>query len=138
MAARAVFDAVPPSFDAAEVSIVLTDAEQSRVLNRQYRGVDKPTNVLAFAVMDGSPQVTAYFGGNDAVPMPLGDVVLACETCCEEAAAEGKTIVDHLCHLVVHGMLHLLGYDHQTRVDAETMERLEISVLAALGVPDPY
>jgi len=135
---RTVLDTVAAPFGAAEVSIVLADAEQSRILNRDYRGMDKPTNVLAFAVLDGPLAMTALARDQLAIPMPLGDIILAYEPCSEEAVAEGKTFVDHLCHLVVHGMLHLLGYDHQTRADAETMERLEISVLAAIDVPNPY
>ncbi len=135
---RTVFDAVKPPLGAAEVSIVLADAERSRILNRDYRGMDKPTNVLAFAVLDAPAEMAALARNQDAMPVPLGDVILAYEPCSEESAAQGKTFVDHLCHLVVHGMLHLLGYDHETQADAEKMERLEISVLAALDVPNPY
>ncbi|MCG8543239.1 MAG: rRNA maturation RNase YbeY, partial [Alphaproteobacteria bacterium] len=88
------------------------------------------TNVLSFAlepVADG-----------DDRPHLLGDVILACETVCREAAEQDKPIADHFCHLVIHGVLHLRGYDHETERDAETMERLETDLLAGLGIDDPY
>ncbi len=101
-----------------------------RTLNRDHRGKDKPTNVLSFPIGNA--------GGVDAAPTMLGDVVLACETVMAEAAAQGKSVADHLRHLVVHGVLHLTGHDHEDDAEAERMERLETRVLADLGVGDPY
>ena len=104
------------------VCLVLADDALQRRLNREYRGRDKPTNVLSF----------------DGAPAALGDVVLALETIAAEAEAQGKPLADHVAHLVVHGVLHLLGYDHETQGQARSMERLEIEILAGLGIGDPY
>jgi len=108
-----------------EVSILLTDDQELRDLNARFRGQDKPTNVLSFP----SPE---HFAPH------LGDVALAYETCAREAAEQGKPLAHHLSHLVAHGVLHLLGWDHQTDAEADEMEALERTVLAALGIPDPY
>lgn len=107
----------------AEVSLALADDAQVRVLNRDYRGKDKPTNVLSFESGDR--------------PF-LGDVVLALETVLAEAKDQGKKPADHLTHLVVHGVLHLLGHDHEKTSEARKMEQVEVEVLSGLGVPDPY
>jgi probable rRNA maturation factor len=115
---------------AVEISVVLADDAMVRTLNRDHRGKDKPTNVLSFPIGNA--------GGVDAAPTMLGDVVLACETVMAEAAAQGKSVADHLRHLVVHGVLHLTGHDHEDDAEAERMERLETRVLADLGVGDPY
>ncbi|MDH5747764.1 MAG: rRNA maturation RNase YbeY [Rhodospirillales bacterium] len=118
---------------AAEVSLMLTDDETIRGLNRTYRGKDQATNVLSFAAREGdAPEVP----GDE--PELLGDIVIAYETVTEEAGKEGKAPADHLSHLVVHGMLHLLGFDHQTDRDARIMEPLEIKALEALGISNPY
>lgn len=116
----------------AEVTIVLTDDAEVRRLNRAYRGIDKPTNVLSFGD-DWNGQ-----GHVPGAPVILGDVILAYETIAAEAAAQGKTLSDHTCHLVVHGVLHLLGRDHQTLRDARAMEAIETDILAGLGIADPY
>ena len=113
---------------AAEISLLLADDATVRALNRQHRGQDKPTNVLSFP-LDEHPA---------AGPWLIGDVVLACETVAGEADAQGKPVADHFRHLVVHGILHLLGYDHLTEGEAAIMERLEAEALASLGVADPY
>jgi probable rRNA maturation factor len=113
----------------SELSIVLTDDQHMRALNRRFRGQDKPTNVLAFPI--DAPDAEA-FG-----PL-LGDVVIAAETVAAEAAAAGIPAADHVSHLVVHGVLHLFGYDHHIEADAERMERMESAILAELGVPDPH
>ena len=115
-----------------EFGITLSDAAGQRQLNRDYRGQDEPTNVLAFPVWEAGTRLPP------AAPVLLGDVVLALETVAQEAAEQEKPIGDHLVHLTVHGVLHLLGYDHLTQAEAATMESLERSILAELGVPDPY
>lgn len=113
----------------AEVSIVLADDATVRALNAQWRRKDAPTNVLAFA--SDEPPVAGK-------PVLLGDVVLAFETVAAEAKAQGKGLADHLRHLVIHGVLHLLGYDHIAAAPAKRMEALETRILASLGVADPY
>jgi probable rRNA maturation factor len=113
-----------------EVSVVLTHDRAIRVLNRDWRGFDKPTNVLSFPAP--AQAVTA-----DGQPM-LGDIVIAYETLAREAKAENKPFLHHLSHLAVHGFLHLMGYDHERNHEAEAMERLERRVLATLKIPDPY
>ncbi len=115
----------------AEVSLVLADDAALGKLNRTYRGVEGPTNVLSFAASETS----APEAGGIVL---LGDVVLAYETVRRESEAQGKRFSDHFCHLVVHGVLHLLGYEHGTEAQAGTMERLEVAALADLGVSDPY
>jgi len=111
---------------------VLADDGEQRRLNRTWRGRDAPTNVLAFpAAPAGVPAVAG-------APLLLGDIVLAGETVAREAAEQGKPFADHLRHLVVHGVLHLLGYDHDADEAAVAMEAIETSILAGLGVSDPY
>mgnify|MGYP001766133380 CR=1 FL=1 len=115
--------------EAAELSLVLTDDARIRVLNRDWRGFDKPTNVLSFPAADA----------DDDDPGPLlGDVVVAYETTAGEAAAEGKRFDDHVAHLLVHGLLHLFGFDHEADDEADEMEALETEILAGLGIADPY
>lgn len=117
-----------------EISVVLADDATVRGLNRDWRGKDAPTNVLSFAALDDEDAPLA-----PGAPVLLGDIVLAFETCRAEADAQGKTLADHLSHLVVHGTLHLLGYDHEDGEDeAEDMERLETAILAGFGIADPY
>ena len=113
---------------AAELSIVLTDDAEQRVLNRDWRGIDKTTNVLSF------PQIEPFA----PVSGLLGDVILARETLEREALEQGVSFDDHFTHLVVHGFLHLLGYDHIEDDEALAMEGLETQILASLGVADPY
>ncbi len=118
-----------------EASVVLADDGFIRPLNRQYRGRDEPTNVLSFANLEGSNGKEGDTAGPrpGQTPRVLGDVIVAYETMRAEADKDGGDIGDHLCHLVVHGMLHLLGYDHGTDAEAERMERMEVRVLSALG-----
>ncbi|NNM74405.1 rRNA maturation RNase YbeY [Enterovirga aerilata] len=112
-----------------EATLLLTDDASVRELNRQWRGQDKPTNVLSFPAEMASPP---------GEPRHLGDIALAYETVAREAEAEGKPLPNHMAHLVVHGLLHLLGHDHETDPEAERMERAEVLALEALGIPDPY
>lgn len=115
-----------------EISLVFTDDAEQRVLNRDWRGKDRSTNVLSFPNMDDDgPAVPG-------LPRLLGDVVLARETVTREAREQGKTLTDHTTHLLVHGTLHLLGYDHEAAEEAAEMEALERVVLERLGVADPY
>lgn len=119
--------------DDHELSVVLSDDAAVRALNRDYRGQDKATNVLSFALQD-----TAPLDALPGYPVALGDVVLAFETTRDEAARQGITLRDHASHLVVHGVLHLLGFDHMEPLQADEMERLERRILADLGIADPY
>lgn len=112
----------------AEIAVVLTSDEAVRALNAQWRGKDKPTNVLSFPAQHGAVEAA----------MMLGDVVVARETTFAEAEAEDKRPEDHLAHLVVHGVLHLIGYDHETPTEAEAMEAIEREALRRLGIRDPY
>ncbi|WP_437361585.1 rRNA maturation RNase YbeY [Inquilinus limosus] len=116
----------------AELSIVFADDATVQRLNREYRGKDAPTNVLSFALTEAEEP---DFPG---APLVLGDVVLALETVLAEAGRDRKAPADHARHLVVHGILHLLGHDHMTEAEAEAMERIEIAVLARFGIADPY
>jgi probable rRNA maturation factor len=116
----------------AEVTVRLVGAVEGRELNRDFRGKDYATNVLTFVYGEGEalPQ---------EVEMPLmGDLVLCVPVVVREAAEQGKTLDAHFAHLVVHGMLHLQGYDHEVADEAEEMEALETRILATLGYPDPY
>jgi probable rRNA maturation factor len=120
--------AATASTTGTEVAIVLTDDSAVRQLNRLWRGIDAATNVLSFPtkrkIADEPPH--------------LGDIVLAYETIAREASAEHKPLAHHVAHLVVHGFLHLLGYDHEKDADAETMEQTERKILRRLHIPDPY
>lgn len=150
----------------AEMSLVLADDDTVHELNRTYRGKDKPTNVLSFALHadgedgsaghedftddgyedepDGDDDAPEDGEGDDflspgpAVPVLLGDVILAFETVEREAREQNKAFADHLTHLVTHGVLHLLGYDHIEDGEAEQMERLETQILSGFGIADPY
>ena len=115
--------------DGAEISLLLTDDAEVRALNARWRGQDKPTNVLSFPAAPPDRL---------AMSPTLGDVALAFETLAREAEASGAPLADHYRHLVAHGFLHLIGYDHETDEEALAMEALETRILARLGVPDPY
>jgi probable rRNA maturation factor len=129
-AARAALARAAGKLGAAELAIVLADDALVAVLNRDYRGIAKPTNVLSFASAEPAPRGPSL--------RLLGDVVLAYGTIAREARAQGKTLADHLAHLVVHGVLHLLGFDHARAGEARRMEALEVAILGELGVADPY
>lgn len=119
-----------------EVAVRLTDDAEVQALNRDFRGKDKPTNVLSF------PQVQADLleglSNSDDGEILLGDIVLARETCAREAAEKGVSLADHATHLIVHGALHLVGYDHIDDPEAAAMEALEVKALASLGIANPY
>jgi probable rRNA maturation factor len=115
-----------------ELALTFSSDATLKRLNGRYRGKDNPTNVLSFGSPDDWRQTPP------ARPRPLGDVILARETVLREARAQGKTARDHACHLVIHGVLHLLGYDHERAADAERMESIEIDALSQLGIADPY
>lgn len=117
----------------AELAVMLTDDAGIRTLNLNWRGIDKPTNVLSFPAL----QPTGPAGPDDA-PRMLGDIAIAYQTTRKEADDEQKPFDHHLSHLAVHGFLHLIGYDHEKDDDAEAMEALEQQILAQLGIPDPY
>jgi probable rRNA maturation factor len=107
-----------------ELAVMLCDDAAMRDLNGRWRGRPEPTNVLSFPAVPGTGT--------------LGDIAIAYETTAREAHAEGKPFGDHLSHLAVHGFLHLLGYDHESDAEAAAMERLETTILARLGIADPY
>lgn len=132
-AVKAAMAVVPDDGRGRAVSVLLTDDETMRRLNRTYRGQDKATNVLSFPA---GPADGGEILGDGA--SWLGDLALGLEAATREAEDEGKPLADHVCHLIVHGTLHLLGYDHEDDAAASVMERLETCVLAGLGVPDPY
>jgi probable rRNA maturation factor len=127
-AARAGFNAARPSPSGAyEVSILLTDDTEMRAMNRTWRRKDAATNVLSFPARDDPSE-----------PGLLGDIALAYETTAKEAGDANIALSDHVAHLIVHGMLHLLGFDHIEDEEAERMETLERQALASLGIADPY
>lgn len=122
---------------AVEIGVRLSNDRELRTLNGQYRQIDAATNVLAFPASDctaGAPPTAPPAGA----PLALGDVVLGFETVRAEADDQGTAVADHLRHLVVHGVLHLAGYDHHGESEATIMEALESDILAGLGVADPY
>lgn len=120
----------PFPVEGSELSLLFTDDAAVRVVNRQWRRQDRATNVLSFPVMPLRP-------GDMPGPM-LGDIVFALETISSEAVSLEIPFDDHLTHLLVHGFLHLIGYDHQDERDAETMEGLETRILTVLDLSDPY
>lgn len=132
----ALADAAP----LVEVSVRLTDDAEVHTLNRDFRGKDKPTNVLSFPqvqddLLESLANSDAKEPGGEIL---LGDIVLARETCAREAEEKGISIVDHATHLIVHGTLHLVGYDHMDDASAAAMEALEVKALASLGIANPY
>jgi probable rRNA maturation factor len=113
--------------EGVEVSLLFCDDARIQELNRDFRGQNKPTNVLSFPSPD--PLETARF---------IGDIAVAYETVAREAQEQGKTLKQHCRHMIVHGFLHLLGYDHEDETEAEAMEAMEIRILRRLGVDNPY
>jgi len=115
-----------------EITVRVVDAEEGRTLNRDYRGKDGPTNVLSF------PSDLPGFLRAQLEVLPLGDLVICAPVVAAEAAAEGRPLRAHWAHLTVHGVLHLLGFDHGDEADAGVMEAREVAALAALGMDNPY
>jgi len=117
-------------------SLLFTSDDEVRALNRQWRAKDKPTNVLSFPMLERAVLLALSAEGP---PEMLGDIVLAFETCAREARERGGPLADHAAHLIVHGLLHLAGHDHEARpTEAEAMEQLEIKALALMGIANPY
>lgn len=126
-----------------ELSILACSDARIRQLNESFRGKDAATNVLSWPAWDLSPEIPGALPeapepGTADDPEPLGDIALAWETCQREALEQGKRPADHVTHLTVHSILHCLGYDHETDADAALMEETEVTILAKLGIGDPY
>lgn len=123
-------------------SVVLTDDAAVRELNRQFRTKDMPTNILSFPAYESVKELRKALAAPDSPMLEdagyLGDMILARETIEREAREQGKSVKDHFCHLLVHGTLHLLGYDHISNAEAEEMEALEIGILKELSIANPY
>lgn len=130
-------DYLGAALPAPEISILLTNDAEVMALNLEHRDKAGPTNVLSFPALTADQIESSVFGGVEH-PILLGDVVLAFETVDAEAARANKPLADHLAHLLVHGILHLLGFDHATDGTAHRMETLEVDILRRLGVGDPY
>jgi probable rRNA maturation factor len=126
---RAIEAAARAAGQSGAVAVMLTDDASIRTMNAQWRGIDKPTNVLSF------PAAATPAGAGNA---HLGDIAIAYETVAAESASENKDFADHLAHLAVHGYLHLVGFDHETEAEAVRMEHLETQILSGLGIADPY
>lgn len=116
-------------------SVLFTSDAEVHALNREWRGKDRPTNVLSFPMLDRADLLALMPAG---APEMLGDIALARETCEAEAADKGIPVADHAAHLIVHGLLHLAGHDHQDDAEATTMEALEVKALALMGIANPY
>ncbi len=124
----------PDAIAEQSICIRVTDDAESQTLNRDYRNQDKPTNVLSFPA--ALPEALGQVSADE--PLPLGDLVLSLPVVLREAQRQGKSLRDHLAHLVMHGTLHLLGYDHEAEDDAQLMESIEIAALAQCGIENPY
>ena len=131
VAGQAAAAALPKGEQGKIITLLFSDDETMQDLNNEWRGLNKPTNVLSFPAPQDQPVPPGE------LPM-LGDIVLGFGTCAREAEEVGKTLADHTCHLIVHGVLHLLGYDHESNKDAEVMEAAEIKILSTLGIENPY
>jgi len=134
---RTPFAALAATPASIEIAVRMTDDDEVRVLNRDYRQKDKPTNVLSFPMIQ-SDLIESVTANSDDGEVLLGDIVLARGMCEREAAERDISVEHHAQHLIVHGVLHLLGYDHQGDAEAEGMEAIERDALASLGIADPY
>lgn len=119
-----------------EIAVKLTSDAEVQQLNAQYRGKDRPTNVLSFPLVQ--PDLLEAQSNSDDGEILLGDIVMARCTCIKEAVEKNISVADHAAHLIVHGTFHLLGYDHMEEAEAEAMEALEIEALRSIGISDPY
>ncbi|HLQ19936.1 MAG TPA: rRNA maturation RNase YbeY, partial [Tabrizicola sp.] len=142
-AARATLSGLGLPSDGFAISLMGCDDARIAVLNADFRGKPQPTNVLSWPSEERGAEVVgevpeAPEPGDAEDPESLGDIAIAWETCAREAEDQGKPMADHVTHLIVHGVLHLLGYDHVEEEDAAVMEALEVRILASLGVSDPY
>lgn len=142
-AVTATLTAFGLALDKYTLCVMGCDDARISTLNAQFRGKPTPTNVLSWPAEDLSPDAPGkepYLPGDSAPenPLSLGDIALAYETCAREAGEADKPMADHTTHLIVHGLLHCLGYDHIQDEDAERMESLEVQILASLGISDPY
>jgi probable rRNA maturation factor len=133
--AESAYPGLATSPRTVELSVKLTGDEQVRALNSKWRGKNKPTNVLSFPMVDSDEFKSANVVGPELL---LGDIILARGVCEAEAAGKGVAVEDHAAHLLVHGTLHLLGYDHHDDAEASEMEDREVRALARLGIPNPY
>lgn len=142
-AARAALGGLGLPLAGFQIGLMGCDDARIAVLNAAFRGKPQPTNVLSWPSEERAPEVAGgepepvVPGAGDA-PESLGDIAIAWETCAAEAEAQEKPLADHVTHLIVHGVLHLLGYDHVDEADAAVMEQHEVRILASLGVSDPY
>lgn len=134
-AARRTLEAAGRDPARHELSLLACDDARIAALNADFRGKAKPTNVLSWPAFEGEVPAPA---ADDPEPLFLGDLAMAYETCAREAEEAGIGLADHASHLVVHGLLHLLGYDHEMEDEADEMEMFETKILASLGVADPY
>ncbi len=134
--ARTPYAGLADAHTATEIAVRLTSDAEVRVLNADYREKDKPTNVLSFPML--APEEIADLATSTAPEVLLGDIILAQGVCETEAAEKGISVAAHATHLIVHGTLHLLGYDHIEDAEAESMEALERAAMADLGHADPY
>ena len=122
-----------------DLAVIITGADESQALNAEYRGKDNPTNVLSFPATEPDDLHDAFqFALGGGPPVMLGDMVICAPVVISEAKAQNKPLFHHLAHLSVHGVLHLMGYDHIENDEAEEMEALERDILAGLAIPDPY
>ena len=137
-AAQAAASVAPElAHDNLIVSLVMADDEEVHALNKQWRAKDKPTNVLSFPML--SREEVCRAATDEGAPGMLGDLILAYGVCTREAASKGIAVPDHAAHLIIHGLLHLAGLDHETGdTDAAAMEALETKALALMGIADPY
>ena len=127
------------AFSVYEISVLLTDDAEIQQLNREYRDKDKPTNVLSFPLFDHDMPLDQLFGGEAFEGgITVGDVVISFDTIQKEAGEQNKLLNDHYAHMLIHGILHLFGYDHIEAEDAEQMESLEVDILKFLSISNPY
>ncbi|MGR3393883.1 MULTISPECIES: rRNA maturation RNase YbeY [Rhodobacterales] len=136
-AARATLAHLGLDPDGFEIAVLACDDARIAELNAEFREKPTPTNVLSWPSEERSPEEPPQ-GGEEGMPEELGDIAIAWETCQREAAEQGKPAADHITHLIVHAILHLLGYDHIRDADATVMETLEVGILGKLGVANPY